>query len=464
MEAEFALSVEAGPERSEPSAPDEPPRTTYRTRLRRSAAIARGFFPFTLTGLLVAALTANAIKYQGLEKVDLLLLMAGIIAGVVLTAMLILVLLAAIWLHFRIRKVEDPPVRLNLNGGVWQPTGFELSFPWFFPCVEVLWRWESEAGRPIDMEVKLERVGSRAIEMVRPKRRGIFYGVRRSITVRDVLHLTQLSWGWTSALEVQMMPGSGHIDGLSLLARFVSGEDLSDPRGDPTGDRVDMRQYARGDSPRTILWKVFARTRKLMVRVPERALTARPRACAYMASGPHDEAGAGLARVILERGLLGDGWRFGADGNAGHSSNPQGALEMLARSGNPEATAQSHLDRYLQEAAASGFGSCFIMVPPGGGEHVEKILNAARSCAMRVVLCLGLDHIPLDQPPAPAWKRLVFAPPDGQAEEPSLESIAKRWGSGREEVMLVDRSSGNVYNDLNAVVRARARMKGKASV
>lgn len=442
----------------------QPPRPDFRTRLRRSAAVARGFFPFTLTGLLVLALVGYALKHHGIAKLDLLLLMASITAVVILAALLILVLLAGLWLHLTIRRVEDPPVRLSLNGGVWQPTGFELKFPWFFPCIEVLWRWESEAGRPIDMDVKLERVGSRALEMVCPRRRGIFHGVRRTVTVRDVLRLTQLSWGWTSDLEVQLMPGSGHIDGLSLLARFVSGEDLSDPRGDPTGDRVDMRQYARGDSPRTILWKVFARTRKLMVRVPERALTARPRACAYMASGPHDEAGAGLARVILERGLLGDGWRFGADGNAGHCSAAQGALEMLARSGNPEATAQSHIERYLQEAAASGFGSCFIVVPPGGGPHVEKILNAARTSAMRVVLCLGLDHIPLDQPPPPAWKRFLLAPPDGRAEAPTLESIANRWGTGREEVMLVDRSSGNVYNDLHAVVRARARMKEKAGV
>lgn len=456
--------MDATPDRSDDPHLEEQVRSSYRSRLRRSAAVARGFFPFTLTGLLVLALTANAIKYQGMEKVDLLLLMAGIVSLVVVTAMLLLVLLASLLLHLRIRRIENPPVRLCLNGGLWQPTGFELSFPWFFPCIEVLWRWESEPGRPISMEVKLERAGSRALELVRPKRRGIFSQVRRTITVRDVLHLTQLSWGWTTPLEVQMMPGSGHIDGLSLLARFVSGEDLSDPRGDPCGDRVDMRQYARGDSPRTILWKVFARTRKLMVRVPERALTARPRACAYMASGPHDEAGAGLARVILERGLLGDGWRFGADGSAGHSNAPQPALEMLARSGNPEAPAQSYLERYLQEAASAGFGSCFIVVPPGGGEHVQRILNAARTCAMRVVLCVGLDCIPLDTPPTPAWQRLLLAPPSGQEEEPSLESIATRWGTGREEVMLVDRASGNVYSDLHAVVRARARIKEKASV
>jgi hypothetical protein len=134
---------------------------------------------------------------------------------------------------------------------------------------------------------------------------------------------------------------------------------------------------------------------------------------------------------------------------------------MLARSGNPEARHDTHLARYLQEAAMAGFGSCFIVVPPGGGEHVERVLQAARNCAMRVVLCLGLDNIPLDQPPPPAWKRWLLAPEEG--EQPSLESIARRWGSGREEVLLVDRSSGNVYSDLHAVVRARARLKERVS-
>lgn len=441
---------------------DEPPRPAFRERLRRSAAIARGFFPLTLTGLLLAGLAAHAIRYQGVDKLDLLLLMAGLVGAVILIALLALVLVAALLLHLRIRRMETPPVRLCLNAGVWQPTGFELSFPWFFPCIEVLWAWESEPGHQIALEVKLERVGSRALELVRPQKRGIYAHLRRRITVRDVLHLSSLSWGFTTPVEVQIMPGAGHIDGLSLLARFVSGEDLSDPRGDPTGDRVDMRQYARGDSPRTILWKVFARTRKLMVRVSERALTARPRACAYMASGPADEAGAGLARVILERGLLGDGWRFGADGSATHTANPQGALEVLARSGNPESQGQSHLERYLQEAATAGFGSCFIVVPPGGGPQADRILQAARNTPMRVILCIGLDQIPLDQPEAPAWKRWLLAPENAEAP-PSLESIARRWGSGREEVLLVDRSSGNVYSDLNAIVTARARLKAKAS-
>ena len=39
------------------------------------------------------------------------------------------------------------------------------------------------------------------------------------------------------------------------------------------GDRIELRRYVPGDSARFIHWKVFGRTRKLMVRVPERALS-----------------------------------------------------------------------------------------------------------------------------------------------------------------------------------------------
>ena len=67
------------------------------------------------------------------------------------------------------------------------------------------------------------------------------------------------------------------------------------------------------DSPRLILWKVYARTRRLFVRTSERALEAAPRTCAYLVADPQDEAAATLARTVLERGLLGDRWRFGAD-------------------------------------------------------------------------------------------------------------------------------------------------------
>ncbi|MEW6280510.1 MAG: hypothetical protein AB1758_17940, partial [Candidatus Eremiobacterota bacterium] len=196
------------------SPPEPKVRVSWRTRLRRGASIAWGFFPIAPAGLLLLALSGYALYYHGLEKVDLLLLMMGGIGVAVTAVMLLAVLGAALLLFLQIRKVARPELRMVLDGQVWQPTGFELPFPGWFPCVDVSWRWETEPGRPMDIDVRLERLGGRALELVRPRRRCIYRSVRRCVTVRDVLRLCSLTWGWTTPCEVQMLPAAGHIDGL----------------------------------------------------------------------------------------------------------------------------------------------------------------------------------------------------------------------------------------------------------
>ena len=60
-----------------------------------------------------------------------------------------------------------------------------------------------------------------------------------------------------------------------------------------------------GDPLRHILWKTFARTRRLLVRMPERAIAPQPITVAFLVAGEHDEPTASAARLYLERGLVG---------------------------------------------------------------------------------------------------------------------------------------------------------------
>src|SRR5205814_5321723 len=103
--------------------------------------------------------------------------------------------------------------------------------------------------------------------------------------------------------------------GFDSLPGLAAGDDEAHPLGQPVGDRIEMRPYVPGDSPRTIAWKIYGRTGKLVVRAPERARIVSPRGCAYQVAGPHDESTAAVARAVLERGFLGQEWRFGADGS-----------------------------------------------------------------------------------------------------------------------------------------------------
>ena len=116
-----------------------------------------------------------------------------------------------------------------------------------------------------------------------------------------------------SALTV--VPHAGGLSQMPLLISMSGGDEIPHPMGVADGDRVELRRYAPGDPARFIHWKAFSRTRKLMVRVPERALSRARRVVAYQVAGPDDEASAAAAKVAAESGSLGGEWIFGADGS-----------------------------------------------------------------------------------------------------------------------------------------------------
>jgi len=161
-----------------------------------------------------------------------------------------------------------------------------VPFPTWIPCLSIDWTWE-DAFAP-RVETRLERRGGRLGETVRPLRRGQLDGVTRKVTVGDVLGIASITWRVRDPVPVSIAPWRGMMDSVEVWTRMTSGDGESNPTGEPVGDYIEMRRYSPGDSPKLLLWKVYARTRKLLVRVPERAVTPQPRTCAYLVPGPHD--------------------------------------------------------------------------------------------------------------------------------------------------------------------------------
>ena len=232
------------------------------------------------------------------------------------------------------------------------------------------------------------------------------FRLRRRVIVKDVLGFCALDWEQEEPLSLRVLPRPMPLGSQSLIRAWFQGDESSDPRGEPTGDRVDMRRYSPGDPPRLLLWKIYARTGKLMVRVPEAAVTTAPRTCAYLVAGPGDETVASLARTLVESSLLGDGWRFGADGSAGSVDKKEEALRLIARSGNPGVVSGDHLAGFLREQATLGFGSCIVLVPAYDGDWVDAVAAVlARSPLTISLLTVGSVH------PASSehkWRKLVF--------------------------------------------------------
>lgn len=423
---------------------------TWNARGRLSNLVRRigGFFPFTCAGLFVLALCAAAFWFQGLGKMDLVLLAAGFLGILIAVLMALSSAAASLWLHHRWKRAFMRRGAL-LECEVAQTTGLVVPWPRRIPLLHVTWSWEE----PGSVQALPPQRGEFA-ETIVPGKRGIYPSIVRKVSVSDVLGLTSISWHQRESAEVSILPHRGALDHMTLLEGLAAGEDLSDPRGDPYGDRVDMRQYAPGDSPRLILWKSYARTRKLLVRVPERALMAKPRSCAYLVAGSGDEAGAGLMRVILERGFLGESWRFGADGGANHACNLADALRLLTQSGNSVPNAGTGLPEFLAQAEKDGYSACLLVVPPAEGPWIDPVLAAISKTRLRVHLYTALDGTPDGLQIEPHWKRW-FLTPASRAECNLADAalMVRHFAGISLPFLLADRRAGKICGDVRAVLR-----------
>lgn len=416
-----------------------------------------GYLPISLAGLLIVPGAYLVLRYDGLKNLDMVVVSLG--AGLVILGLcsIALVALRAAHVYLWLRKHTSSLV-LTTETGQHGISEFAIPGAWWLPFVNVSWKWLTP---PASVDPVYER--GRFKETVFFERRGVHEELVREFMVEDLFRLAKVRFQWSCPAQIKVLPHFGKLLEPPLLIRLSSGDEISDPRGEPVGDRVDMRQYVRGDSPRTILWKVFARTRRLMVRVPERALAARPRVCSYLMCGLGDEPAAALGRVVLEKNLLGQGWRFGSDGQPGYDTQLSDAILRIARSGNREgAPDTSGLVQFLDSARADGYAQCLLLLPPKLpiAREVAQVVAAA---GMAVTVCLAVDGVEEPRKTTRLRSWLLFGSSQSRCSAQDLRESAELWGRHPGEVMLVDRAAGVLLGDLRSYQKIRDRREERQS-
>src|SRR5690606_13997025 len=160
------------------------------------------------------------------------------------------------------------------------PTGFWLPRLRYVPFIAIRWRWlEPEA------QVQVVPKGRQLREEVIAARRGRVGAVVRELEVGDIFGISQIRMRLTEQRKVRFVPSVGQLKRVDVIRGMAGGEDISHPDGPPDGELYDLRHYSPGDPIRFVLWKVFARTRQLVVRAPERALSPVRQTCAYLVAG-----------------------------------------------------------------------------------------------------------------------------------------------------------------------------------
>ncbi len=416
-----------------------------RQRLHAVATLARrigDWIPLTWRGAFVLLFSTLALYHYGYRSLDLLLFVVGI-SGLVLTVLSALTVGLCSLLVRRSTRAQSAGLQ-RLEAGSPIPTGFSLPAFERIPLVRIHWRWLSPDG----VECRPRLRDGQLLEEAVATRRCRVQEIHRQLEVFDAFGLAGVRWEHTVAEPWLARPYFDRLLLMRVLLSPAATDGLAHPWGAPDGDRMEIRRYVPGDSIRHILWKTYARTRQLNVRVPERSIHPDEKTVAYLLTGVDDEAAAAAARVALESGVLGPSWLFGADGTPSPVDSLDEALRAIAGSGSlPETPGGTRDDllSFLRHPRIAGEKSCIVFAPARPGPWTETAIAASRHFGGSLSFVLATDGVSRTEP-SPLWHRLLYL------EEPSegtpaaeLQEASQTLQQAGFTTLLVDRRSGRAH-------------------
>lgn len=407
-------------------------------RVGRALWRLRHIVPLTPLGLAVGAAGVWLSLSVAASETDYVLWAAGRAALAVVLAALALVMVAGLRVALAGRRLRDGR-DVELESGLTGETGIRVPCMRGWPLVSVRMVWEE----PREIEVTLEPRGGRCDELIRPALRGDSVRVRRRYLVEDIFGFARIGLSFRASQRVRVLPSRARVTA-HLISRFLEGDALSHPDGPPDGELLEMRRYAHGDPLRHVLWKAFARTRKLLVRAPERAITPNPSAIAYFVAGPGDEPVAGAARFFVEEGLLGQEFLFGCDGAAEPAHDAEEALEQIIASARARDRGATGLHGFVGGLRAPQRTSCLLFVPPRPGRWLRRVEREVRRLpGVRVVSAVDAG---IEAPRGGRLRRLLFRPEvDRQRTHRGLGEVLRRLrAAGINDLYVIHRPSGEL--------------------
>jgi hypothetical protein len=391
----------------------------------------------------VALVAFVALFTFGYEKLDLVLLVLGYGGAGLLAISAVIVAVTALLLKLRLRRTLQTWSASVFETERLSPTGFALPSLRWLPLVRVRWQWLA----PPRAEVEAVHGGRRLREQVVLYERGTFEVVTRQILVEDAFGLARVAFREQQAGLIEVLPHLGGIRRLPVLTSLTGGEDYPHPMGLEDGDRVELRRYVTGDPARFIHWKAFSRTRKLMVRMPERSLSRARRTVAYLVTGKHDEAAAATARAAIEEEALGSDWQFAADGSPEPTSDRAEALHKVMGSGQFQGDSGSGMRRFLAEVDRQGPAAVVVFAPPSGGAWIGEVAQLTRRRVGRVRVVIAIDAVEAARP-RPRWQRWLLNPiAEPGVTRVELEQLGRALGQLQCEVVVIDRVTGRILGD-----------------
>jgi len=399
---------------------------------------AAGLFPLTAGGLMLLVAGLALHFFVGQDQADYVANAAGLLAAVLVAICAAASAMAATFLFVDIadRKTVDMP---DLETDAPRRTGFDLSTFRWWPFVQVDMGWIEP-----DVRLELEDTGGRYLERITPVRRGRHGRIRRRFAVGDIFGLTSIAFTRSYDASLVVSPAKGRYS-LSMALRQTGGDGYSHPDGTTDGELIEMRRYAPGDPSRFILWKAYARTRRVLVRTPERALSPQPSTVAFLIAGPSDEAAAATARTFIDEGLLGDDVVFAADGARGPAESDAEALDQIIDSADHRDDGGQGLSQLMRKVGRTQLSNCVVFAPAVEGPWIELLSGFNRQLPSPATVIVGVDANLDDDTPRTRLGRLLWT--SRTPIDPTLKllpGLVERLQGEGMEVRVVHRATGQI--------------------
>jgi len=425
------------------------------SRVRSALRRARGYFPLTILGFVVLGLSIGALRIYAYDERDLVAFLLAGATIVVVAIALVLSIAGAIAVARSHRKGSIGRALATITTDEVE-SGFSLPSLRILPLLSVSYRIDA----PLELERRVVPDSGRLLERLRFGSRGRYATISRTLSVGDVFGLCRIDFARTEERDSIVTPHFGRLDRMPTLRSLAHGDDRPHPLGSPDGDRLDVRNYAPGDPARFIHWKAFARTGKVVVRVPERAIATSDRVVAYQVSGRSDDPSAAAALAAITYGALGNDWTFGADGNPNPIRDVDSARLAVAASSAHRDDGARDLDVFLRTVEREGPVSLILFVPPTEGPWLDRVVALPRS-GFPVRIVIGIDSLHDDRPSRGLERILRYDIPLVGTSRVELDRVRARLASvSGAEVLVVERPTGRVVAH---GARASLAMQGAAA-
>jgi hypothetical protein len=348
------------------------------------------------------------------------------------------VVVTALRLKFRKQRVAQGP--LNVEAGIPYRTGYVLGRVHWNPLVKVDLAWE----RPTEVSVQGVPGRGGLQEEATAVERAYGKEIVRRIGVTDILGLARITLFRRLDQPHTILPHCGQVKTLQLLAQDIPGDQCAHPEGQAAGDFIEMRRYVPGDPLKLVLWKVYARTGRMLVRMPERAVSPCEKTLAYLVAAEGDEAAAGITRAVLENGSLGSDFLFGADGAESPTQDIREAVASVARSANARELAGRGLASFLAAGEKQGIRACLLFVPGRIGPWLGHVAAQMRCGQGPFRVLIGVDGIRRTRRGRMLRKLLLRDSDPSLSQAAEVRQICERLRPLASEVRIIQRTTGTI--------------------